>query len=54
VAHARLALFDERYDTDQALRHLDEAIDCLKRLLAHGRATQSNGANAARAGLRSA
>jgi hypothetical protein len=54
VAHARLALFDESYDTDRALRHLDEAIDCLKRLLAHGRATQLNGANAARAGLRSA
>jgi len=54
VAHARLALFDESYDTDRALRHLDEAIDCLRRLLAHGRATQANGANAARANLRSA
>jgi len=51
VAHARLALYDESYDTDRALRHLDEAIDCLKRLLAHGRTTQTNGA---RADLRSA
>jgi len=54
VAHARLALFDESYDTDRALRHLDEAIDCLKRLLAHGRAAQTNGVNGAHAGLRSA
>lgn len=54
VARARLALFDESYDTDRALLHLDEAIDCLKRLLAHGRATHTNGANGARAGLRSA
>ena len=51
VAHARLALFDENYDTDRALRHLDEAIDCLKRLLAHGRSRQANGV---RADLRSA
>jgi hypothetical protein len=54
VARARLALFDESSDADQALLHLDEAIDCLKRLLAHGRAKQTNGANGARSGLRSA
>jgi hypothetical protein len=46
VAHARLALYDESYDTDRALHHLDEAIDCLKRLLAHGRAAQTNGTHA--------
>jgi hypothetical protein len=46
VAKARVALFDETYDADQALLHLDEAIFCLKRLLAHGRA--SSGANGAR------
>jgi hypothetical protein len=51
VARARLALFDETYDTDRALRHLDEAIECLKRLLAHGRTTHAGGT---RPGLRSA
>jgi hypothetical protein len=43
VARARLALFEESYDTDRALAHLDEAIFCLKRLLAHGRATHTGG-----------
>jgi len=43
VARARLALFDESYDTDQALAHLDEAIFCLRRLLAHGRTTHAGG-----------
>jgi hypothetical protein len=38
VAKARLSLFDESGDADRALLHLDEAIFCLKRLLAHGRA----------------
>jgi hypothetical protein len=37
VARARTALFDESYDADAALLHLDEAIFCLKRLLARGR-----------------
>jgi hypothetical protein len=50
VAKARLSLFDESADANRALLHLDEAIFCLKRLLAHGRA----GANAARANVRSA
>jgi hypothetical protein len=51
VAKARVALFDDTYDADQALLHLDEAIFCLKRLLAHGRTSNGNGA---RSGLRSA
>ncbi|MGZ8415693.1 MAG: hypothetical protein ACXWVQ_01715 [Methyloceanibacter sp.] len=38
VARARLSLFDEAADADRALLHLDEAIFCLKRLLAQGRA----------------
>ena len=37
VARARLSLFDENADANHALLHLDEAIFCLKRLLAHGR-----------------
>ena len=37
VARARLSLFDESADADRALLHLDEAIFCLKRLLAQGR-----------------
>jgi hypothetical protein len=51
VARARLSLDDESYDADRALLHLDEAILCLKRLLAHGRASYVTGASA---GLRSA
>jgi hypothetical protein len=47
VARARLSLFDENGDADRALLHLDEAIFCLKRLLALGRA----GANETRANL---
>ena len=47
VAKARLSLFDESADADRALLHLDEAIFCLKRLLAHGR----SGANGARTSL---
>jgi hypothetical protein len=43
VAKARLALFDEGTDAEAALAHLDEAISCLKRLLANGRATGLNG-----------
>ena len=41
VARARLTLFDESADADRALLHLDEAIFCLKRLLAQGRACGS-------------
>ena len=36
VAKARLSLFDDGANADRALLHLDEAIFCLKRLLAHG------------------
>ena len=43
VAKARRALFDESA-ADRALLHLDEAIFCLKRLLARGRASGINGA----------
>ena len=50
VAKARLSLFDESADADRALLHLDEAIFCLKRLLAHGR----SGASGARTSLPSA
>ena len=41
VARARVTLSDESYDAERALLHLDEAIFCLKRMLAHGRATIS-------------
>ncbi|MEX1060292.1 MAG: hypothetical protein WED13_04665 [Methyloceanibacter sp.] len=41
VAKARLSLFDESADAERALLHLDEAIFCLKRLLAHGRSGAS-------------
>jgi hypothetical protein len=44
VAKARVALFDDSYDADRALLHLDEAIFCLKRLLAHGRSGTGSGA----------
>jgi hypothetical protein len=44
VSKARISLFDESYDTEAALLHLDEAIFCLKRILAHGRTGESNGA----------
>ena len=50
VARARLLLFDESADADRALLHLDEAIFCLKRLLAQGR----SGAGDSRTQLRSA
>jgi hypothetical protein len=39
VARARLSLHGDGYDAECALRHMDEAIDCLKRLLAKGRAS---------------
>ena len=42
VAKARLSLFDESGDAERALLHLDEAIFCLKRLLAQGRARTSD------------
>lgn len=50
VARARVALDDESYDADRAMLHLDDAIDCLKRLLAHGRGMNGS----AQASLRSA
>jgi hypothetical protein len=46
VAKARLSLFDESSDAERALLHLDEAIFCLKRLLAHGLARGFNGSSA--------
>jgi len=46
VALARLSLFDGGGDAERALLHLDEAILCLKRLLAHGRARDINGSDA--------
>jgi hypothetical protein len=42
VARARLSLFDESADANHALLHLDEAIFCLKRLLAYGRASANS------------
>jgi len=45
VAQARIALFTEAADTDGALDHLDQAISCLKRFAAQGRALGFNGAN---------
>jgi hypothetical protein len=45
VAQARLALFDESVDAEHALVHLDEAIFCLKRLLAYGRSSSCNGSH---------
>jgi hypothetical protein len=42
IARARISLFDETTDAEPALAHLDEAIFCLKRMLAHGRSV--NGA----------
>ena len=38
MARARRTLSDASCDADRALLHLDEAIFCLKRMLAHGRA----------------
>ncbi|MGE5261273.1 MAG: hypothetical protein ACM3MH_10415 [Actinomycetota bacterium] len=46
VAQARLSLFDESGDAERALLHLDEAIFCLKRLLAYGRARGINASGA--------
>jgi hypothetical protein len=43
VAKARMALHVETFDTDQALAHLDDAIGCLRRLLAHSRAGRPSG-----------
>jgi hypothetical protein len=39
VASARVALHDESYDAEQALADLDEALICLRRLLARGTAS---------------
>jgi hypothetical protein len=38
MARARITLSDANGDADRAMQHLDEAIFCLKRMLAHGRA----------------
>ena len=46
VARARLSLFDETTDAEPALAHLDDAIFCLKRMLAHDRTMATNGAKA--------
>jgi hypothetical protein len=46
IARARISLFDETSDAEPALAHLDEAIFCLKRMLAHGRALGLSGAKA--------
>jgi hypothetical protein len=46
VAKARLSLSDADGDADRALLHLDEAIFCLRRLLAHGRAVAASGGRA--------
>ncbi len=45
VAKARIALFDESADPESALAHLDDAIACLKRILAHNRPTGLNGSH---------
>ena len=44
IARARISLFDETTDAEPALAHLDEAIFCLRRMLAHGRAAGFSGA----------
>ena len=41
MARARRTLADASGDADRALLHLDEAIFCIKRMLAHGRAATS-------------
>ncbi|HUU67453.1 MAG TPA: hypothetical protein VMW57_09285 [Methyloceanibacter sp.] len=52
VARARVVLYDETLDAGQALVHLDDAIACLRRLLARGRGDGT--ANGSHPGLRSA
>jgi hypothetical protein len=42
VAKARMALHLETFDTDQALAHLDDAIGCLRRLVAQSRTSRPN------------
>jgi len=37
VAKARMALHLETFDADQALAHLDDAIGCLRRLVAQSK-----------------
>jgi hypothetical protein len=41
VARARAWLYADSVDADRAMLHLDEAITCLKRLLAEGRSPTS-------------
>ncbi|HUW73259.1 MAG TPA: hypothetical protein VMW05_04385 [Methyloceanibacter sp.] len=48
VARARVALYDESLDADQALAHLDDAIACLQRLWTHGRTSIDGARPAAR------
>ena len=52
VAKARIALFDESVDPESALAHLDDAIACLKRILAHNRPDRSQRLAQAPLGLR--
>lgn len=57
IASATVALHDESYDADQALADLDEAILCLKRLVARGTVSkklQASNGNAPQLSLRSA
>jgi hypothetical protein len=42
----RMALFVETADADIALAHLDQAIDCLKRLFANSKSSSLNGPRA--------
>ena len=46
VAKARLSLSDDDNDADRALHHLDDAILCLRRLLAHGKSAAAGKAPA--------
>lgn len=43
VGKARIALDSDETGADDALAHLDEAIGCLKRLLAYSRHSRQNG-----------
>ena len=52
VASARVALHEESYDADQALADLDEALICLRRLLARGTASKLHASNANEPGPR--
>jgi hypothetical protein len=45
VARARVALFVDQVDADAALSHLDDAIACLRRLVAHSRPARPHGSH---------